>query len=447
YEKEIRRKICISGEENLICEYCSCKLSGQNQDMNNLTTFQSMLKFHIKIFARDFTSTTLAYQLTMIDRDLFLQIPVSELGLIIYQKYHLKEKSFLYPFASLHNGTPCISALISFSHRISCLVSSAVLEGESIKERARSVVHFINIAHKCFQLQNFQSCRSILFGLQSPSIFRLRETWKYVKRKNYNKYQTFRHLCRFYINVQMTGYSCISKNSRRIPFLPCINFILNYLQETKSNVEMVHESYIAKASKGSEQKIEMDIQNAVGGDVKRWRKEPDLLNNEDAERNVPKAHRSKLIGFLSTVFRINRTQKISKRRFSGTVDTLSEQSPKAAMDNYSKGKSNDCFSLTDMNDNTLKLYFSSVGKDWSSSEILDQEKHSNFYREVGYTHECVHENRMEIFKKTAETLISSQYCAYNYALPQSDLAKEYILKAKYKDHIQNYKLSLQVENS
>lgn len=78
-----------------------------------------MVRLEVALTAWDFDSTTLAYQLTLIDRDLFLKIPPIELGVLIWQQ-------------SAKNA-PNVGAFVAFSHRVSCLVASEVLRNDSEK--------------------------------------------------------------------------------------------------------------------------------------------------------------------------------------------------------------------------------------------------------------------------------------------------------------------------
>lgn len=78
-----------------------------------------ILRLEVSLSAWDFDSSTLAYQLTLIDRDLFLKIPPNELGVLIWQQSS--------------KNAPNIGALIAFSHRISCLVVTEVLRDDSEK--------------------------------------------------------------------------------------------------------------------------------------------------------------------------------------------------------------------------------------------------------------------------------------------------------------------------
>lgn len=78
-----------------------------------------MLKMDVSLTAWDFDSTTLAYQITLIDKELFLKIPPIELGVLIWQRSS--------------KNAPNVGALIAFSHRLSCLVVTEILRTDSEK--------------------------------------------------------------------------------------------------------------------------------------------------------------------------------------------------------------------------------------------------------------------------------------------------------------------------
>lgn len=134
-----------------------------------------LLRMNLRVTAWDLDSGTLATQLTMIDRDLFVRIPVSEIEVLIYQR-------------SSRNA-PNLGAWIAFSHRISCLTVSEILATKKLDMRTRIMARFINAAEKCLALNNFQSCRSILAGLQAPPIHRLRRSWSYLRTHHASRYR------------------------------------------------------------------------------------------------------------------------------------------------------------------------------------------------------------------------------------------------------------------
>lgn len=95
------------------------KRINKKEQETSLQYLRRILRMDVALTAWDFDSTTLAYQLTLIDRDLFLKIPPIELGVLLWQQSS--------------KNAPNIGAFIAFSHRISCLVATEILKDESEK--------------------------------------------------------------------------------------------------------------------------------------------------------------------------------------------------------------------------------------------------------------------------------------------------------------------------
>ncbi|KAJ8967263.1 hypothetical protein NQ314_002991, partial [Rhamnusium bicolor] len=84
---------------------------------SSLQYLKRILRVDVTLTAWDFDSTTLAEQLTMIEKDLFLKISVEELDILIWQKNS--------------KNAPNVSAIVAFSHRTSNLVATEVLKDDS----------------------------------------------------------------------------------------------------------------------------------------------------------------------------------------------------------------------------------------------------------------------------------------------------------------------------
>ncbi|XP_060531514.1 uncharacterized protein LOC132705099 [Cylas formicarius] len=192
--------------------------AGESRQPNE-SSFQYLkrvLRLEVKLKAWDFDSTTLAHQITLIDKELFLKVSASELEVLVWQQ-------------NCRNA-PNVAAIVAFSYRIGCLISTEILKDDSERVRARLVARFINVANKCHRISNFQSCRSVLSGLQSPAIFRLRKTWAYVRKKHASKYQVFEFLCRLYRDPRMPSYQkTFFIFSQSAPFLPYIGHVIGKL--------------------------------------------------------------------------------------------------------------------------------------------------------------------------------------------------------------------------
>lgn len=153
------------------------KFEGQEENSSTVQ-LRRLLRMDFRITIWDMDSTTLAKQLTLIDRDLFVRIPTEEIEILVFQRGS--------------KNAPNLAAWIAFSHRISCLAVSEVLAVKKLDIRGRIIARLINAASKCFAMGNFHSCRSILSGLQAPPIYRLRRSWSYLRTHHANRYAALR---------------------------------------------------------------------------------------------------------------------------------------------------------------------------------------------------------------------------------------------------------------
>ncbi|KAF5308256.1 hypothetical protein FQR65_LT06249 [Abscondita terminalis] len=192
----------------------------------SLQDMRDMLRLQVALTAWDFDSSTIACQLTMIDSDLFQRIPPTELAILIWQQ--------------TSKDAPNISNVLTFAHRISCLISTEVLRDESNKSRARLMSRLINVADKCHKLSNFQSCRSILCGLQSPAVYRLHSSWMYVRKRHATKYETFERLSRLYRDPRLPAYQqAFFLASKEHPYLPYIGDLILKLLDPGRNADSI----------------------------------------------------------------------------------------------------------------------------------------------------------------------------------------------------------------
>ncbi|KAJ6584774.1 ras guanine nucleotide exchange factor domain-containing protein [Mycena capillaripes] len=80
---------------------------------------------------------------------------------------------------TIDNITPCIQ----LSNKIALWVAESVLSKDDSQQRARVVEHLISIAHHCRMLSNFSTVASIISGLNTPSVRRLKRTWEQVEKR------------------------------------------------------------------------------------------------------------------------------------------------------------------------------------------------------------------------------------------------------------------------
>ncbi|TPX32233.1 hypothetical protein SmJEL517_g04638 [Synchytrium microbalum] len=118
-----------------------------------------------------------------------------------------------------------IRNMIAQSNKITGWVASNILSERDIKKRALMIKHFIMIAERCRALNNFNSLMSILAGLQSSPIHRLRRTWDLLPVKSNQSLDTLRRL------MNPTKNFTTYRESLKSVTPPCVPFLGVYLTD------------------------------------------------------------------------------------------------------------------------------------------------------------------------------------------------------------------------
>lgn len=84
---------------------------------------------------------------------------------------------------------PGILAMISAFNHISEWVSTEIVTQTDLKLRAQTMVRFICIAQKCYELNNFNGLMVILASLQNSAVYRLYDTWEILPQKALDMYE------------------------------------------------------------------------------------------------------------------------------------------------------------------------------------------------------------------------------------------------------------------
>ncbi|RDL38006.1 Ras GEF [Venustampulla echinocandica] len=118
----------------------------------------------------DFDPLELARQLTIKEMNIFCSIMPEELLGSEWTK---------------RSGSNAVNvrAMSTLSTDLSNLVADTVLQYEDAKKRAIIIKHWIKIAHKCLELNNYDTLMAIICSLNSSTIVRLKRTWDMVSQK------------------------------------------------------------------------------------------------------------------------------------------------------------------------------------------------------------------------------------------------------------------------
>ncbi|XP_054272835.1 uncharacterized protein LOC128993103 [Macrosteles quadrilineatus] len=163
-----------------------------------------------------FTSSTLANQLIMAHKQLFLKISALDLARAQKDKGSCR--------------TPSLRTLIFFSQKISCVVANCILQEQDVQRRARVIGKFMSIAYNCHSRQSQMSAEAVLIGLHCPAIYRLQKTWGYVRKHHASNYRRFEDLSRRYYDCREPLYQKTYDDMVQVPpFLPSISLLIAVL--------------------------------------------------------------------------------------------------------------------------------------------------------------------------------------------------------------------------
>ncbi|KAK3809802.1 MAG: ras guanine nucleotide exchange factor domain-containing protein [Linnemannia elongata] len=125
----------------------------------------------------EFQPHLIAYQLTLVESAIFLEIPSSA-------------------FLTHSPKTPhrSITASTDFFNYLTRMIEYSILFPPEASGRAQSMNHWIKVAVKLHELENFQTLKAVLCALGTPPIKRLKRTWSFLPRKSANKFETLSEL-------------------------------------------------------------------------------------------------------------------------------------------------------------------------------------------------------------------------------------------------------------
>ena len=113
----------------------------------------------------DIDPLEIARQLTIMDFELFKKIKPHEL----LEKSQGKKSI---------DTAPNVKAMINFTNQVSNWVQESILMQKNIKKRAAILKHYLLVAEKLHQLNNFNILNGITSAFTSSKIYRLKRTWE-----------------------------------------------------------------------------------------------------------------------------------------------------------------------------------------------------------------------------------------------------------------------------
>lgn len=114
----------------------------------------------------------LARQITLIERDIFVEIKPDEL---LNQRWNKSEKK---------TTAPNVMRYIAHFNRMNRVVATTIVKQRDLKMRLKVLQNWILTAHEAHELSNFNAVSEIYSGLQNSAVHRLKLTWDELPPKS-----------------------------------------------------------------------------------------------------------------------------------------------------------------------------------------------------------------------------------------------------------------------
>lgn len=118
-----------------------------------------------------------------------------------------------------------VRAMSTLSTDLSNLVADTILQYDDAKKRAVIIKHWIKIAHRCLELNNYDSLMAIICSLNSSTIVRLKRTWEAVSQKRKDMLKDLQAIVK-----PDKNYATLRKRlNDHVP--PCLPFVGTFLTD------------------------------------------------------------------------------------------------------------------------------------------------------------------------------------------------------------------------
>jgi len=176
-------------------------------------------KSSVALGLMDFHPEEIARQLTLIEYNLYKSIKPWE---FFNQSWTKKDKEIL---------SPNILNMIKRFNKVSGWVATEIVKTEKLKDRTLVLGKFLEIADKCRSQNNFNALMEILSGLQSSSVFRLRQTWEGLGSKQQVLYEELKELMTRQGNFSKLRKHVKTCNPPLIPYLGVYLTDLTFIED------------------------------------------------------------------------------------------------------------------------------------------------------------------------------------------------------------------------
>jgi hypothetical protein len=118
-----------------------------------------------------------------------------------------------------------VRAMSTLATDLSMLVADTILFYDDAKKRAITIKHWIKVAQKCLELNNYDTLMAIICSLQSSTIIRLKRTWDMVSQKRKDMLKGLQAI----VTTEMNSSVLRRRLQGHVP--PCLPFVGMYLTD------------------------------------------------------------------------------------------------------------------------------------------------------------------------------------------------------------------------
>lgn len=172
----------------------------------------------------DFDPLELARQFTLKESKMFCSIKPEELVALEWTKKN-------------NSTSTNVLAMSSLSTDLAHLVAETILDVPDTKRRAVVIKHWIKIADRCLELNNYDSLMAIMCTLNASTISRLKKTWELVSQKTK---MVLEHL-RSVIDVSKNHAVLRARLRNHVP--PCLPFLGTFLTDVCFRIAYYYAPY------------------------------------------------------------------------------------------------------------------------------------------------------------------------------------------------------------
>ncbi|KNG80123.1 Ras guanine-nucleotide exchange protein [Aspergillus nomiae NRRL 13137] len=184
-----------------------------------------------------------------------------------------------------------VRAMSTLSTDLAHLVADSILQLEEPKKRAATIKHWVKIANKCLELDNYDTLMAIICSLNSSMISRLKRTWEIVSQKTKTTLESLRGI----VDVSRNYAVLRQRLQNRIP--PCLPFPLRSLPTEDGEMAVINFDKHMKTAKiiSELQRFQIPYRLTEVPELQAWMQNELIRVRSSGEKSMQTFYRRSLV--------------------------------------------------------------------------------------------------------------------------------------------------------